>query len=122
MIISKSGKNVYPEEIEDVLNRSPYVLESLVCGEHDAKLGEVIAAQVVVDAEAIIELAEARKIEITKELLNQIISDEVQKANKELSGHKQIRKFAIRDQEFQKTTTQKIKRYAAYAGGEEGAD
>ena len=122
VIISKSGKNVYPEEVEDVLNRSRYVLESLVYGEHDAKLGEVIAAQIVVDAEALIELAEARKIEITKDLMNQIISDEVQKTNKELSGYKQIRKFSIRDQEFQKTTTQKIKRYASYAAMGDAAD
>jgi long-chain acyl-CoA synthetase len=115
VIISKSGKNVFPEEIEDVLNRSPFILESLVYGAEDAKQDEVIAAQVVVDAEAFIELAESSGKEITKEFLHQIIADEVSKVNKQLSSYKQIRKFVIRDQEFQKTTTQKIKRFANLA-------
>ena len=115
VIISKSGKNVFPEEIEDVLNRSPFIMESLVYGEEDVKLGEVIVAQIVVDAEAFIELSETTGKEITKDLLHHIISDEVAKANKQLSSYKQIRKFIIRDQEFLKTTTQKIKRFANLA-------
>ena len=112
VIISKSGKNVFPEEIEDVLNRSPYILESLVYGEDDAKHDEIIAAQIVVDAEAMIEYSELKGKQITNELIHSIISDEIKKANKQLSSYKQIRKFVIRDQEFQKTTTQKIKRFA----------
>ncbi|MEW5799346.1 MAG: AMP-binding protein [Bacteroidota bacterium] len=115
VIISKSGKNVFPEEIEDVLNRSPFILESLVYGEDDPKLDEIIAAQIVVDAEAVIELSERTGREITKEFLHQIIADEVAKTNKQVSSYKQIRKFIIRDQEFQKTTTQKIKRFANLA-------
>ena len=111
VIISKSGKNVFPEEVEDVLNRSPYVLESLVYGEEDAKQTEIIAAQVVVDAEAFIELSELKGVKITPELLHKVIAEEVRKANEQLPGYKQIKKFRIRDQEFEKTTTQKIKRY-----------
>ncbi|MFA5834784.1 MAG: AMP-binding protein [Bacteroidota bacterium] len=112
VIISKSGKNVFPEEIEDVLNRSPFILESLVYGAEDAKLDEIISAQIVVDAEAFIELAESTGKEITKDFLHQVIADEVSKANKQISSYKQVRKFIIRDQEFLKTTTQKIKRFA----------
>jgi len=111
VIISKSGKNVYPEEVEDVLNRSPYVLESYVYGEEDAKLDEIIAAQIVVDAEAFIELSELKNVRITPELIHEVIADEVKKANAELPGFKQIKTFKIREQEFEKTTTQKIKRY-----------
>ena len=111
VIISKSGKNVFPEEIEDALNRSPYILESIVYGEEDAKQGEIISAEIVVDAEAFIELSETKKIQIDDELINKIITDEVSKINKELASHKQIKKFYIREKEFEKTTTQKIKRY-----------
>ncbi|MCX6138735.1 MAG: AMP-binding protein [Ignavibacteriales bacterium] len=115
VIISKSGKNVFPEEIEDALNRSPFILESLVFGEDDPKQDEVIAAQIVVDAEAFIELSESRSIPITDELLKKIIGEEVRKTNAELSGYKQIKRFYIRDHEFQKTTTQKIKRFLVQA-------
>jgi long-chain acyl-CoA synthetase len=113
VIISRSGKNVFPEEIEDILHRSPYVQECLVYGENDPKLDEVIAAQIVVDAEAFIELSEARGIPITPELINDVIAEEVKRANSELTSFKQIKKFTIREVEFEKTTTQKIKRFLA---------
>lgn len=116
VIISKSGKNVFPEEIEDILNRSPFILESLIYGEKDPKQDEIIAAKIVVDAEALIEYAETKKVQITEELIHQIISDEVEKTNKQLASYKQIKKFYIREKEFEKTTTQKIKRYLVNNG------
>lgn len=116
VIISKSGKNVFPEEIEDILNRSPFILESLVFGEEDAKQGEIISAQLVVDAEAFIELAETQNIKIDDQLIQKTIAEEIDKVNKQLSSFKQIKKFIIRDNEFEKTTTQKIKRYLVKNG------
>jgi long-chain acyl-CoA synthetase len=111
VIISRSGKNVFPEEIEDHLNRSPFIQESLVYGEEDAKHDEIIAAQIVVDAEAMIELSESRGVQITDDLLQEVIGEEIKKANNELAGFKQVKKFTIRESEFEKTTTQKIKRF-----------
>ncbi len=111
VIISKSGENVFPEEIEDILNRSPFVQESMVYGEQDDKHTEIIAVQIVTDAEAFIEYSEKNKVAITPELVNEIISEAVKETNKELPAFKQIRKFYVRDSEFEKTTTQKIKRF-----------
>jgi len=111
VIIANNGKNVFPEEIEDVLNRSPFVLESLIYGEQDTKHHEIIAAKIVIDGEAFIELAEKMNAKITEELINTTISDVIKEANKQLASFKQIKKFYIRENEFEKTTTQKIKRY-----------
>jgi len=111
VIISKSGENVFPEEIEDILNRNPFVQECMVFGEEDEKHTEIIAVQIVTDAEAFIEYSEKNKVKITPELVNDIISEAVKETNKELPAFKQIRKFYVRDSEFEKTTTQKIKRY-----------
>ena len=111
VIIANNGKNVFPEEIEDLLNRSPFIQECMVYGEKDEKHDEVIAAQIVTDAEAFIEYSEKNDVQITPELVNNIISEEIKRVNKELANYKQIRKFYIRDTEFEKTTTQKIKRY-----------
>ncbi len=111
VIISKSGENVFPEEIEDVLNRSPFILESMVYGEKSEKEGEVIAVQVVVDAEAFIELSESKGVQITPKLINEVIDGEIRKVNREFPIYKQIKSFRVRDEEFQKTTTQKIKRF-----------
>ncbi|MBI1931464.1 MAG: AMP-binding protein [Ignavibacteriales bacterium] len=111
VIISKSGKNVFPEEIEDQLNHSPFILECLVYGEKSEKQDEIIAAQIVVDAEAFILFSQENNVQITDELINETIEKEVAKVNKNLASHKKIVKFNIRENEFVKTTTQKIKRY-----------
>lgn len=122
VIISKSGKNVFPEEIEDYLNKSQYILECMVYGEKDAKQDEVIAAQIVVDAESFIELAETKKVKIEDDLIFETISKEIETANKQLASYKRIKRFHIRDKEFEKTTTQKIKRYLVtkHASKDEG--
>jgi long-chain acyl-CoA synthetase len=111
VIISRSGKNVFPEEIEDILNRSPFILESVIYGKKDAKQDEIIAAHIVADAEAFIQLSEETGTKITDDLINEVISMEVEKTNKQLSSYKKIVSFNIREEEFVKTTTQKIKRY-----------
>jgi long-chain acyl-CoA synthetase len=111
VIIAKDGHNVFPEEIEDILHRSPYILEVLVMGEKDSKRDEVITAQIVTDAEAFIEYSNKNNVQITKELIHEIIDKEIKEVNKDLPVYKQIRKFYIREKEFEKTTTQKIKRY-----------
>jgi long-chain acyl-CoA synthetase len=111
VIIANNGKNVFPEEIEDILNRHPFVLESMVYGEKNEKHDEIIAAQIVIDAEAFIEYSEKNSVEISPELINEKMSEVIKEVNSELSSYKQIRKFYVRENEFEKTTTQKIKRY-----------
>ena len=111
MILSRTGENVYPEEIEDIVNRSPFIMESLVYGEENEKHDEIIAAQIVTDADAFIEYSEQHNAEINDDLIRKIIDEEIKKVNKQLPLYKQIRKFYIRTEEFEKTTTQKIKRY-----------
>ena len=117
VIISKNGENVFPEEIEDLLNRSPYILESFVYGQKDDKQDEIIAAQIVTDAETFIEYSENNNVKITDELINNIIKGVVKDINKDLPLYKQIKKFYVRDKEFEKTTTQKIKRHLVNTQG-----
>lgn len=111
VIISKNGKNVFPEEIEDQLNHSPFIQESLVFGQKDDKQSEIIAAQIYVDAEAFLVLSQEKNVKIDDQLINEIIAGEIEKINKNLTSYKRIVKFYIRENEFEKTTTQKIKRY-----------
>ncbi|NLT51687.1 MAG: AMP-binding protein [Ignavibacteria bacterium] len=115
VIISKSGKNVFPEEIEDLLNKSEFILESVVYGAKDQKQDEIVAAQVVPDTEAFILYCEASGIKITDEIIEKVISDEIEKVNSNLASYKRILKYSIRKNEFEKTTTQKIKRHVAAA-------
>jgi len=111
VIIASNGKNVFPEEIEDILNRHPLVLESFVFGEEDSKHLEIIAAQIVLNAETLIEYSDKNNLKIEKEMMHKLVAEIVKDANKHLASYKQIKKFYVREKEFEKTTTQKIKRY-----------
>jgi long-chain acyl-CoA synthetase len=110
VIVTPNGKNVYPEEIESLLIQSPYILESLVWGgpEEDPSMTEVQAI-LVPDTEAFDKEFEPSNYD--EEKLNEVLSGEVRRINKELARFKRIKKFILRDEEFEKTTTRKIKRY-----------
>ena len=110
VIVTKNGKNIYPEEVEYYLNDNPLISESLVLGiqkEHDDET--YINAQIYPNIEAITEYLKGSVP--TKEEVWKIISDAVSNVNKKLPNYKHIKGFVIRDKEFEKTTTQKIKRY-----------
>jgi long-chain acyl-CoA synthetase len=109
VIVTKNGKNIYPEDIELYLNRSEYIKESLVYGVNkDEEEETLVCAQIVPDIEQITEKTGNTP---TKEDILKIIQAEVKKVNKKLSNYKKIKHFDIREEEFDKTTTKKIKRY-----------
>jgi len=64
-----------------------------------------------VDTEAFITYTESKGVQISESLVNDIIKTEIEKVNGQLAAFKQIKKWFIRQDEFEKTTTQKIKRY-----------
>ncbi|HXG00287.1 MAG TPA: AMP-binding protein [Bacteroidota bacterium] len=111
VIVARNGENVYPEELEEKVNKIPFVLESVIYGAKDEKNDEEIRVMVVPNAEAFIEYAQKHNVEVTTELIEKIIVEEIRKLNTQLLGHQQIKKVRIREKEFEKTTTQKIKRY-----------
>lgn len=110
VIVTKNGKNIYPEEVEYYLNDNPLISESLVLGIHKEDDDETyINAQIYPNIEAITEYLKGSVP--TKEEIWKIVSDAVANVNKKLPNYKHIKSFGIRDKEFEKTTTQKIKRY-----------
>ena len=110
VIVTKNGKNIYPEEIESYLNESPLISESLVIGTHKENDDETyINAQIFPNKEAITEYLKGTVP--TKEEIKKVISDVIANVNSKIPNYKHIKEFAIRDSEFEKTTTQKVKRY-----------
>jgi len=110
VIVTPNGKNVYPEEIEFLLSQSPFILESLVWGGPDEDPSKTeVQAIIVADTEAFDKGFGPSAYD--EEKINEIISLEVRKTNKELARFKRIRKFILRNEEFEKTTTRKVKRY-----------
>lgn len=110
VIVTKNGKNIYPEEVEYYLNDNPLVSESLVLGiQKDDDDETYINAQILPNIEAITEYLKGAVP--TKDEIKKIMSDIVASVNSKLPNYKHIKGFIIRDREFEKTTTQKIKRY-----------
>jgi long-chain acyl-CoA synthetase len=100
MILGPSGENIYPELVEQKLNNLPYVGETLVL-ERDRQLHALIYPDMdALDAD---HLKEAD--------LPRIMEENRQNVNKVLSSFSRIVKIHIVNEPFQKTPTQKIKRY-----------
>jgi long-chain acyl-CoA synthetase len=110
VIVTKNGKNIFPEEVEAYLNKSPYILESLVWGAEDSDYDDTyVWAQIVPDMEQIQD--KFGRQDVSKEEIYNLISQEVKEANKNMPLYKRVRRFELREKEFEKTTTRKIKRY-----------
>lgn len=112
VIVTSGGKNVYPEGIEFKLTRSSYILEAIVRGIPDQiSSGENIEALIVPDYEYFEEHISRNKAEITDEIIRESIRKEIYKVNEKLPAYKRIKDFQIREEEFEKTSTKKLKRY-----------
>ena len=100
MILTGSGQNIYPEEIEDKINNLPYVIESLVVGRKNA-----IVALVVPDYEA------GKKDGLSEEELNKLVDENVLALNSELAAYSKIGYTEMRRDPFEKTPKQSIRRF-----------
>jgi long-chain acyl-CoA synthetase len=115
LIVTPNGKNVYPEEVENELLKSAFIAEVMVYG-HRVGSSEEIHAIIYPDQEAID--AQCRingNCPMSEADVEALLRVEVQKACNSLADYKRVRKFTIREDEFPKTTTRKIKRFAVEA-------
>lgn len=109
VIVLKNGKNVFPEEIENIINRIEGVKESFVFGrpEPDDEIDLKLGAKIVYDKDI---MKDVYGIE-TEEKIKEKIWEQIKKLNKTMPPYKYIKEVIITDEELIKTTTQKIKRY-----------
>ena len=109
MILTKNGENIYPEEIENILNNNDLIEESLVIGTSNGKDDVQVKAKIFPNIEAIKEYL-GNKFP-TKEEISKILSEAVKKANEKLPNFKHIKSFKVMDEDFERTTTNKVKRF-----------
>lgn len=108
VIVTKTGKNIYPEEVEYYINRNKYIQESLVHGILDDNEDTLVSAQVRPDYDVIYEeFGENMDEGQIHALIKKVIGD----INEKLPIYKRVRNFSVRREEFIKTTTKKIKRH-----------
>lgn len=109
MILTKNGENIYPEEIESILNDNDLINEALVIGTSNGKDDIEVKAKIFPNIDAIKEYL-GNKIP-TKEEIGKIMSDVIKKVNEKLPKFKHIKSFKVMDEDFERTTTNKVKRY-----------
>ncbi|WP_299581121.1 AMP-binding protein [uncultured Sunxiuqinia sp.] len=115
MIVGASGENIYPEEIESVINRMEYVLESLVV----EKKGRLVA-MVHLNMEEIeqrVKTMRSMKDEAVHKInarVDEILGEIQQKVNDEVNKFSRIQMVVLQPVPFEKTPTQKIKRFLYY--------
>lgn len=110
VIVTKTGKNIYPEELEILVNALPQVTESMVYGkEEDGGRDYIVAVQILPDMEYI---KEHMGEDVSEEEVFEMFREEIYQINKSLPDYKRIRNIIVRKEDFVRTTTKKIKRQA----------
>lgn len=107
IIVLRNGKNVYPQEIEFLINKLPYVKESIVYQREKDKQDTMLCAKIVYDDD----LIQEEFGEMTEEEYQKKIWEEIKNINQSLPTFKHIKRITITTEELVKTTTQKVKRY-----------
>ena len=109
VIVTQNGKNIYPEEIEMLLKDNLEIKECMVYGKEQEKSKElVITAKVIPNYT---EIKEKFGDDVSEEKVYDIIWNIVKDVNNQLTSYKAVKKLEIKKDDFEMTTTMKIKRY-----------
>lgn len=106
VIVNKNGKNIYPEELEYYLCESPLIKEALVFSNEN--VDERISACILPNDEAVKNKLKSQSV--GEEEIRRTLTEEVRRINAGLPSYKSVRRIVLRFEEFEKTTTTKIKR------------
>ena len=110
VIVTSNGKNIFPEEIESLINKVPLVGESMVYGKkrNNSDKDVIVALRITLDKEQMEEKF-GKNMPSDAEIYG-IISEEIKRINRMMSPYKAVKELEIKKDDFIKTTTMKIKR------------
>jgi long-chain acyl-CoA synthetase len=108
VIIGSNGKNIYPEEVEAIINEQRFVAESLII-DRDGKL----EARIYLNYEQIDEVFQIAKLTESqaRKIIDDILKDIFDKSNERLNSFSKLSKYVEQVEPFEKTPTQKVKRF-----------
>ncbi len=110
VIVTQNGKNIYPEEIELMLGNVSEIKECMVYGKEVEGQKELVVSVKVIPNYEEIEAKHGK--DLNDEQIYNIIWEKIKEVNHKLTSYKAIKNLEIKKDEFVKTTTMKIKRYA----------
>jgi len=106
LLLSSSGQNIYPEEIESALNKMPYVSESLVISREDKTTHKYLLIALVYP-----NLEQVKKDGIADETLQIIMNGNLAKLNKQIPFYCKVSEIRLREHPFEKTPKLSIRRF-----------
>lgn len=104
VIVIKNGKNIYPEEVEYYLLRNSVIADVMVYAEDDS----ILSAQIIPDTGEI--ERKLKKTDLTEQEIHKAVIEAVRSTNRKLPSYKSIKKVTLRNKDFIRTSTKKIKR------------
>ena len=107
VIVLKNGENVFPSDIEFLVNKLHYVKESILFPRENTKGEIALGIKIVYDPDLIKEMFGDK----TEEEYKDLIWEDIKVINQELSVFKRIKELIITTEPLEKTTTQKVKRF-----------
>ena len=107
IIVLKNGKNIYPQELEFLINKLPYVEENMVYARNKSKTDTVLCAKIVYNKDNIKDHFGDK----TEKEYEKLVWEDIKNINKELPTFKHIKEIILTDKPLEKTTTQKVKRF-----------
>lgn len=110
IIVLKNGKNVYPDEIEGLINKIPYITESLVFARNQSKTDTLLEAKIVYDEKDLAKEYPDVDTKDTSGIESIVMEDIKNKVNVNLAAYKHVKKVTVTTEPMEKTTTSKIKR------------
>ena len=113
VIVTQNGKNIYPEEIEMMLDKVDLIKECMVYGKEPDSLSKKDEKELIVTARVIPNYEKIKELygDISEEEIYNYIWNQIKEINKKLTSYKAIKSLEIKKGEFEKTSTMKIKRY-----------
>ena len=106
IIVLRNGKNVYPQELEFLISKLPYVSECMVFARNETNTDTMLMAKIVYNKE----IMEKDYKDTKKEDYEKLVLKDIKEINKTLPTFKHIKKIIVTDEPMIKTTTQKVKR------------
>ena len=113
VIVTQNGKNIYPEEIEMLLDKVDEIKESMVYGKKPEANSRREEKELIITARVIPDYDKIKQIhgDLSEKEIYDIIWKNIKEVNKKLTSYKAVKALEIKEGEFEKTSTMKIKRY-----------
>jgi long-chain acyl-CoA synthetase len=111
LIVNREGKNIHPEEVEQAIQASPYVLEAIVLGYRETEGGEKVGAIVVPDPDALDAVRGTRGALLDDAERDRLLRKDIRRVTAALEDYKRPRRIQIRTEALETTATGKVKRY-----------